>query len=60
MARYHSDIKSLFVANLPDGCTEATIHELFDQYGHIEDIMIREGPSKFDRELFPSCFLIPL
>lgn len=48
LARYEVDRRSIFVGNLPAGTTEDQIRSLFEQYGSIEDIIIRETVSKFE------------
>lgn len=50
LARYEVDRRSIFVGNLPTGTTEGDIHDLFSEYGHIVDIILRETFSKFYRK----------
>lgn len=47
LARYDVDRRSIFVGNLPAGVTEDEIKQVFNQYGPIRDIMLRESPSRF-------------
>jgi RNA recognition motif-containing protein len=50
LARYEVDRRSIFVGNLPVGTVEAQIRDLFESYGTIEEITVREGLSKFESE----------
>jgi hypothetical protein len=50
MDRYHHDRKSIFVGNLPPGTTEGALRKFFVQHGYIEDVILRENISKFDRK----------
>lgn len=48
LARYEVDRRSIFVGNLPVGTGEAQVKDLFESYGTIEEVTVREGISKFD------------
>jgi hypothetical protein len=50
LSRYETDRRSIFVGNLPLGTTEDQIKELFEPYGKVEEVIIRESASKFERE----------
>ena len=50
LARYEVDRRSIFVGNLPLGVTEGELTQLFEHYGHIEEVVIRDSPSKIERE----------
>jgi RNA recognition motif-containing protein len=50
--RYEVDRRSIFVGNLPMSITEAQISQLFEHYGTINSIVIREAPSKYEG-MFP-------
>jgi hypothetical protein len=55
--RYEADRTSIFVGNLPVGITEEQIKEIFEPYGPIVEIILRESVSKFDgQSSFPSPF----
>lgn len=55
LSRYETDRRSIFVGNLPLGTTEDQIKELFASYGKVEEIILRESASKFERK-FTSSF----
>lgn len=59
IARYEVDRRSIFVGNLPSGTTETQIRELFEEFGYIVEVIIRETVSKHDcRSNFtPYCSL---
>jgi hypothetical protein len=46
--RVEIDNRSIFVGNLPASATETDLHGLFDTYGSILDISLRDSFSKFD------------
>ncbi|EHK96020.1 putative Meiotic activator RIM4 [Glarea lozoyensis 74030] len=46
--RYEVDRRSIFVGNLPMSTTEAQIAQLFEHYGTINNIVVREATSKYD------------
>jgi RNA recognition motif-containing protein len=48
LARYEIDRRSVFVGNLPVGITEDEIKNIFEQYGQIQEIIIKESASKFE------------
>ncbi|KAG0650575.1 Regulator of IME2 4 [Hyphodiscus hymeniophilus] len=48
LSRYETDRRSIFVGNLPAGVTEDSIKKLFEPYGSIEEILLRETSSKFE------------
>ncbi|KAA8576051.1 hypothetical protein EYC84_006214 [Monilinia fructicola] len=50
LARYDVDRRSIFVGNLPLGTSEQQIRGLFEHYGSIQDISVRENASKFEPE----------
>ncbi|KAF7913933.1 uncharacterized protein EAF01_000339 [Botrytis porri] len=50
LARYDVDRRSIFVGNLPLGTSEQQIRGLFEHYGDIQDISLRENASKFEPE----------
>ncbi|ESZ90545.1 hypothetical protein SBOR_9068 [Sclerotinia borealis F-4128] len=50
LARYDVDRRSIFVGNLPLGTSEQQIRGLFEHYGEIQDISLRENASKFEPE----------
>jgi RNA recognition motif-containing protein len=50
LARYDVDRRSVFVGNLQLGTTEEEIDGIFKRYGVIEEIIIRESDSKFERK----------
>lgn len=50
LARYEVDRRSIFVGNLPLGATEQQIRDIFEHYGEIQEISIRENASKFERK----------
>ena len=50
ISRYEVDRRSIFVGNLPLGTTEQQIKDLFEPYGKIEEINLRENASKIDRK----------
>lgn len=50
LARYEVDRRSIFVGNLPLRITEQQIRDLFEKYGEIQEISLRENASKFERE----------
>lgn len=50
LARYDVDRRSIFVGNLPLGTSEQQIRGLFEHYGEIQDISLRENASKFERK----------
>lgn len=47
LSRYETDRRSIFVGNLPVGTTEEHIEGLFEHFGKINHINLREGVSKF-------------
>ncbi|KAJ8058451.1 hypothetical protein OCU04_012639 [Sclerotinia nivalis] len=50
LARYDVDRRSIFVGNLPLSASEQQIRGLFEHYGEIQDISLRENASKFEPE----------
>lgn len=56
LSRYETDRRSVFVGNLPVGATEDEIRKLFAAYGEIEEIIIRDSTSKFERKYTPLRF----
>lgn len=50
LSRYEIDRCSIFVGNLPFGTTEQQIKDLFERHGKIEEIILRESTSKFERK----------
>ena len=50
ISRYEVDRRSIFVGNLPLGTTEQQIKDLFEPYGKVEEINLRESASKIDRK----------
>lgn len=46
--RVEVDNRSIFVGNLPASATETDLQGLFDTYGSILDISLRDSFSKFD------------
>ena len=50
LARYDIDRRSIFVGNLPLGTSELQIRQLFEPFGVILDVIVRENASKFERE----------
>jgi RNA recognition motif-containing protein len=46
--RYEVDRRSIFIGNLPSSTTESQIGQLFQHYGTINNIDIREGISKYN------------
>jgi RNA recognition motif-containing protein len=48
LARYEIDRRSIFVGNLPVGINEDEIKNIFEQYGQIQEIIIKESASKFE------------
>jgi RNA recognition motif-containing protein len=51
LARYEVDRRSIFVGNLPLRTTEQQLRDLFEHYGEIQEVSLRENVSKFEREL---------
>jgi RNA recognition motif-containing protein len=59
--RYEVDRRSIFVGNLPMSTTEAQIAQLFEQYGTINNVVVREATSKYDGKCPDNlCFCIML
>jgi RNA recognition motif-containing protein len=50
LARYEIDRRSIFIGNLPSGTVESQIHDIFEYYGLIVGITVRDTLSKFDGE----------
>jgi RNA recognition motif-containing protein len=48
LERYEVDRRSVFVGNLPLGTTETQLLQLFEHYGTIDHIILRETASKFE------------
>ena len=48
LSRYEVDRRSIFVGNLPLGTTDQEIRGLFQYYGMIEAVTVRESLSRFD------------
>ena len=48
--RYEVDRVSLFCGNLPVGTTKDHVAELFQAFGAIINVLVRESQSKFDRK----------
>ncbi|TAQ88197.1 hypothetical protein B7494_g3501 [Chlorociboria aeruginascens] len=47
LARYDVDRRSIFVGNLPIGTSEEQVNGLFEHYGYIKEIIIRETTSRY-------------
>jgi RNA recognition motif-containing protein len=54
LSRYETDRRSIFVGNLPLGITNEQIKGIFEPFGKIEEIIIRDSASKFERKLISS------
>lgn len=52
LENYENERCSIFIGNLPVGTTEAQITQLFEHYGTIDNIMLREAQSKFSGRFF--------
>ncbi|CAG8977842.1 hypothetical protein HYALB_00011648 [Hymenoscyphus albidus] len=50
LENYENDRCSIFIGNLPVGTTEAQVTQLFEHYGAIENIMLREAQSKYSAQ----------
>ena len=50
LARYDIDRRSIFCGNLPSGTTQRQVYDIFKEFGSIEEITIRETPSKYERK----------
>lgn len=58
LARYEVDRRSIFVGNIPAGTTEDQLAEIFEPYGSIASIVLRESPSRYDaQEKFCFAFI---
>jgi len=52
MEQYAVDRRSIYVGNLPTGTTESQVREIFQDYGEIARVLLRESTSKYERKLF--------